>query len=231
MSVAKSYQTYEIVSEIFDMNNKPYVKVKMPSGIEKTVRWYTEEETRTFKPYVKRTEREALGFGEKGYITVFKGNTYPHLEWFRSIKIAKYNKTFNWLIPSTEELPDDIPADLTPIQIYWENVGDEEGSLFLESKIRQHLDSLLFDKGTSQFIGTIGERREFNVIVTKKITLDKYGYSSVMYIFEDKNENVLVWTTSAYRNWSVGDELTIKATIKAHKTYQNTNQTILTRCI
>ena len=96
MPVAKSYKDLPRLCEPFEANGKMYVKVQTKSGSEKLIRWYTEQEYKRMYPdkVVKkkriRSVKDVLGF-EKGYITIFKGNTYEDLEYFRSSN-AKYNK-------------------------------------------------------------------------------------------------------------------------------------------
>mgnify|MGYP007130714223 CR=1 FL=1 len=88
--VAKSYQELEIVGDVFVSSGRQYVNVKLKSGKLKTVRWYSDFEYAKMYPTAEKvseikhtkTQKEVLGFTE-GYITIFKGETYPHKEWFR----------------------------------------------------------------------------------------------------------------------------------------------------
>ena len=61
---------------------------------------------------------KALGFN-KGYITIFKGENE---DWFEK-SIARYARFWGWYIPSTEEIPKDLPDDLIPITLNWDLVG------------------------------------------------------------------------------------------------------------
>ena len=117
MAVAKSYQELEIVGDVFVSSGRQYVNVKLKSGKTKAVRWYTDSEyrkmypeavavDRSADPYYK-PQKEVLGF-TKGYITIFKGDTYSELDWFRA-SIARYARWWGWYIISTEEIPEDLP--------------------------------------------------------------------------------------------------------------------------
>ena len=233
--VAKSYQTYEIVSEPYAVGGKQYVKIKHPkTGNVRQARWYTETEYNKLYPEVKsaddfkfKNQKQALGF-EKGYITIFKGDTYPHLDWFRK-SICRYTRWWGWYVVSTEELPADMPADLIPIKLVWDIVGDETGNLRAESLVKCAVSQLLYDPTPSQFVGELGERIEIEVVVERAIELDSYHGRSTMHIMKDKDENVYVWTTAA-KSWSVGTAHKIRGTIKDHRTYKNEKQNILTRC-
>ena len=234
MAVAKSYQNLTIIGEPYEVTGKMYVQVKNEkTGVVRQVRWYTDEEysrmykTETANPKKVTTQKEALGFYE-GYITVFKGNTYQHLEWFRN-SVAKYNKLFGWYISSKYNLPFDLPAGLEPIRIDWESVGDEFGLLNPDYKVKMYLEELMFETHPSEFQGTIGERITINVEIKKVFEGSNYYGRYVIHTMEDEKQNQYVWTTSS-KKWSEGDKVCIAGTIKEHKIYRNTKQTILSRC-
>ena len=207
MAVAKSYQNIKIASEPYKVNGRMYVTLE--TG--RRVRWYTDAEYKKLygdKPAAApKTQKEALGF-QNGFITIFKGDTFSSIEWFRA-SVCKYNKIFGWYVPSTEEVPSDIPLGLEPIRIDWECVAADNGiDLKSETQAKEYAQQFLFDVSTSEFLGTVKEKLEVTVTI---------------------KSNVLVWTTSA-RTLIEGDTYKIKGTVKAHNVYKNTNQTVLTRC-
>ena len=238
MAVAKSYQELEIVGDVFISSGRQYVNVKLKSGKLKTVRWYSDAEyrkmypeavavDRSADPYCK-PQKEALGF-TKGYITIFKGDTYKHIDWFRA-SIARYARWWGWYIISTEEIPVDLPDGLEPIQLPWDIVGNDDGKLKLESTIQKAVEAIIYDAGTSEFVGEIGERVELTLTVTRTIEIENnYGHS-MMHIMEDDCGNVYVWTTAS-KSWPEGAVKNVRGTIKDHRTYKNTKQTVLTRCM
>lgn len=220
MSVAKSYQNYEIVKKPYENNNKFYVDIDFKGKI-KTVRWY-EEPMKKIRPL-----KEVLGF-TKGYITIFKGNTYSLLEWFQD-STARYHKFWGWYFTSEEKLPE-IPAGITPIQLKWEDVAFvDEDQLRPESQIKEHIDSLMYDPSPSKWQGEVGDRIERLLTITKVIPIEGYYGNSTMHIFSDPEENVYVWTTAA-KTLEIGKTYTIRGTIKQLSVYKNQKQTILTRC-
>jgi hypothetical protein len=124
--VAKSYQSLKQIGEPYTKNGKQYVVVlNEKTGNKREVRWYTDEEYVKYygnKPdKATKSQKEVFGF-DNGYITIFKGDTYSHLEWFRA-SIAKYNKLWGWAIASTESVPFDLPCGLEPIELQWDQVG------------------------------------------------------------------------------------------------------------
>ena len=108
--VAKSFQEMEIVCEPYTLTGRMYVKVKNPkTGNVRQVRWYTDSEYAKLYPEAKadittfKNQKQTLGF-EKGYITIFKGDTYTHIDWFRA-SICRYTRWWGWYVVSTEEIP------------------------------------------------------------------------------------------------------------------------------
>ena len=238
MAVAKSYQELEIVGDVFVSSGRQYVNVKLKSGKLKTVRWYSDAEyrkmypetvavDRSADPYYK-PQKEVLGF-TKGYITIFKGDTYSEIDWFRA-SIARYTRWWGWYIISTEEVPADLPEGITPIQLPWELVGQEDGNLKPEHLVKEAVESILYDESESEYVGSIGERLELFLIVERTIELDGSYGRSTMHIMRDDCGNLFVWTTAS-KSWSAGTEHHIKGTVKDHRKYKGEKQTVLTRCL
>ena len=238
MPVAKSYQELEIVGDVFVSSGRQYVNVKLKSGKLKTVRWYSDSEYRKMYPEAvtiarsadpsSKSQKEVLGF-TKGYITIFKGDTYAEVDWFRA-SIARYTRWWGWYIISTEEVPTDLPAGLTPVRLSWESVGQDSGELKPESLIKEAVEALIYDESESEYVGAIGERLELFLTVEKVIELDNNFGRSSMHIMRDDCGNSYVWTTAS-KTWPVGSEHHIKGTVKDHRKYRNQCQTILTRCL
>lgn len=229
MPVAKSYQSLEIVGDVFISSGRQYVNVKLKSGKLKTARWYSEAPAvdRSADPYYK-PQKEVLGF-TKGYITIFKGDTYAEIDWFRA-SIARYARWWGWYIISTEEVPVDLPAGIEAIQLPWESVGQDSGELKPESLIKEAVEALIYDSSDSEYQGTLGERLDLYLTVERAIELDGAYGRSTMHIMRDDCGNLFVWTTGA-KSWSAGTEHHIKGTVKDHCKYRNECQTVLTRCV
>ena len=179
----------------------------------------------------KRTRpyKDVLGF-ENGFVTIFKGDTYQHLDWFR-LSVARYNKLWGWYITSADEIPEDIPADLTPIRLQWEEITDDLGVLKTEKEIMAYIDTILYPNPVGEFVGSLGERIEVYLTVAKAIHLDDdYGGGKVMHIFLDDLNNTYIWTTAA-KSLAEGQTYKIRGTVKDHSIYKGVRQTILTRCM
>lgn len=237
MAVAKSFQSMKQIGEPYPSAGKMYVRVENPkTGTIRQVRWYSEAEYAKLYPEeavvaevtkMLRTQKEVLGF-DKGYITIFKGDTYAELEWFQR-SIARYTKLWGWYIISTEEVPEDLPPAVHPIQLPWTAVGNDNGTLKIDSEVIKAVESYLYDAGTSEYVGEVGERLTLDLTVKSSRTIDGYYGSSIAHTMEDECGNIFVWITAA-KNWPAGTKKTIKGTVKEHKIYRNQKQTILTRC-
>lgn len=231
--VAKSYQNLEIVGDVYTSNGRKYVKVRDAKGNLKQVRWYSDAEYAKYygEPVVStptKSQREVLGFGDEGYITIFGAIGMD--EEYEPLKYspARYCRHWGWYFPSTESLPEDLPAECVPIRLNWEQVGNDNGWLKPENELRDAVDPLIYPASPSEYQGKIGERIERNVLVVRNYKFESnYGISKIM-TFEDDQGNVYVWTTTA-KDWSEGTRHYIRGTVKSHSRFKNTKQTVLNR--
>lgn len=238
MTVAPSFQNFPVEGEPFISGGKQYVNVKNPkTGKIRTVRWYSEKEyaklypstpeEKSNDPYYK-SQKELLGF-EKGYITAFIGDTYAYKDYLKSIG-CKYTRWWGWYIKSTEELPSDLPAGLTPVKLYWEPMAKNDKWLKGDEEIKKYVDSQIYEPTDSEYVGSIGERLDLYVTIEKIVPLENnFGHSN-MYLMRDDCGNAFVWTTSSSKNWQAGEYKHIRGTVKDHREYKHDKQTILNRC-
>lgn len=234
--VAKSYQGLEQICEPYTVNGRMYVKVRTKSGTEKQVRAYSEKEFAKLYPTATvagaqssstKSLKEVLGF-TKGYITIFAGETYAALEWFR-YSPARFHKLFGWYFTSTEELPQGVPSCIEPKQLLWAKVAKDDNTLLPDAAVLAAVNELIYPPSTSQFVGEVGERIERVLTVKRAIPIEGNYAPSTMHVMVDEEGNEFVWVTSA-RTLEQGMIYNVRGTIKAHKVYQNTRQSYLTRC-
>ena len=231
--VAKSYQNLQIAGEPYSVNGRMYVKVIMNNGSLKQVRYYTEKEYQRMYPEIKqenkifKTQKEVLGF-EKGYITIFKGNTYEDKEYFK-MNAARYTRWWGWYFVSTIELPNDIPEDVFPIRLNWELVGNEDGTLKTEQEVKKAVESLIYEEDISEYQGQIGDKLELIVRVEKAILIQgNYGITT-LYTLRDYNGNCYIWNTAS-KSWQENTEHHIIGSVKGFNQYKGIKETILIRC-
>ena len=173
--------------------------------------------------------KKVLGFQE-GYITIFQGDIEANEDWFRRSN-ARYCVLWGWYVVSEEEVPSDLPDGIAAIKLEWDEVAVSDEDLKPNSIIADVVNNKLYPEGLSKYIGDIGERLLLTLTVIKNIPLGQtYEKETTMHIFHDEDQNEFVWVTGA-RNWPVETVKTIKGTVKDHKVYKGSKQTILTRCM
>lgn len=91
-------------------------------------------------------------------------------------------------------------------------------------------------KAISQFVGNTGDKIDVRCTYDHSAWFEMHmGWmTQTMYIhtFRDENGNVLIWKTSSNSlpDFSEGDQVEVKGTVKEHSTYKDEKQTVLTRC-
>lgn len=229
----------------------------MGSGIKvMDVRWYTDKERAALdraaerraeqakakqeERRIKFAARNAFGFGEAGYITLYKGDSTRISEFFKSFTIdeaghraAWYNTLFHWFTPSKMEVPENLPEGIEAVKLTWDAIRDETDEENLQMRdekyVQDYVNSLISEPSKSEYQGNIGEWITKTVTVTKNVTLDgRYGESH-MHILEDEAGNVYVWTTGS-KNVEVDKVINLKMKVKDHKEYNGTKQTIVWYC-
>ena len=237
--VAKSYETWPRLCEPYETNGKMYVKVRSPRGVEKTVRAYTKPQSaaptkngavEVIQP--AKSRKEVLGFGEAGYIWIFKGKTsnaiYEALEWFK-LSPCRYTRLWGWYLPSDIEMPDPLPASVEPIKLYWDEVSLND-VLIADKDIVSIVDEKLYDPSPSKWVGQVGDRLTDLVLTcTKAVEVESMYGSSMFFVFTDENENVYTWGTQAKR-LEEGHTYIMSGTIKSLENYRGTKQNNLSRC-
>ena len=229
--IAKSYQDLEIVRDTYIENGHRYCDVRTKDGKVKRVKSYTDAEYKRYYPDVKIIQqgnrKHILGF-DNGYITIFKGNTYANLEWFEH-SIARYHSLWGWYIVSTDVIPEDIPEGITPIQLAWGDVGNDDSTLKDTAVIKKVIEDKIYEEGPSQWQGAVGDKLERTLTVIKNIEKENYYGMNHIMTFVDVYDNLYCWSTNA-QNWPVGTEVRIKGSVKELGVYQKQKITYLTRC-
>lgn len=230
--VAPSYQKYNTIGDPYYINKRQYIVIDMGHGKTKSVRYYTEAEYNRLYPPVKiiqpaKSRRDTLGFGEAGYIWVFKGETYENLDWFHSSP-CRYTRVWGWYLPSNIDMPDPLPANVEPFKLYWDEVSFN-GDLIPEDQLKMVVDSKLYDEGTSVWVGKVGDRVEFTGTCATAIESNTMYGISHFYVFNGDDGNIYTWNTTA-RTLEDGKRYEVRGTIKDLITYKAQKQNVLTRC-
>ena len=236
--VANSYKNLEQVSDVYNIDGKQYVKVRMNNGTIKAVKAYTEKEysrylatsnspVKVIKPAASRDK--VLGFGDEHLIYIVKGNTFDNIDWLKW-SACRYNRMFGWYLPSTEPMPTAIPDGLEFIPMNWDAVVDENGELRPEDEVTNIVDEYRYDPSPSQYYGEIGDKIDMILVCDNRYQFENnYGLSTLHTFHDPETGNVFTWTTNA-RVLDAGTTYHITGKIKGYQTYHNVKQTILTRC-
>lgn len=241
MPIAPSFQTMKILDEPYLVGNKMYVRIENPkTGTIRQVRWYTDREFQQQWPQaalpeaevsasstILRPLKEVLGF-DKGYITIFKGDTSRDQDWFDR-SVARWHEYWGWYIISTDPVPSELPFGIEARQLTWDAIALNDNTLRCESEVRTAVESLMYEESPSKWMGEVGDRLNLDLTVTSTRSIDTAYGSSIIHNMVDPEGNVFVWITSA-KNWPVGAHKKLRGTVKEHKSFRGTKQTILTRC-
>lgn len=147
MAVAKSYQNMEQLGEPFKNGSNWYVKInyRYANGkcAEKVVKWYYNNPASSSFQF---NERNAFGFKDAGFITIYKGNQDRITKFFKEIapRQAWYNTVFLWHtysdMPNVENLPDDIE----PIRIEWDSVKLDDTKMRNKDELTKEIARLIY---------------------------------------------------------------------------------------
>lgn len=98
----------------------------------------------------------------------------------------------------------------------------------LDHKARETAKAQL---GASEYFGEIKKRDTFSLTLTGTNEFDGMYGTTYLYRFVDADNNTAVWFSSKNCDLSKGETYQVKGTVKEHKQYRDTKQTVLTRCV
>lgn len=183
-----------------------------------------------------RTYKEVLGFTSDkdtpsvhdGSIIIFKGDTYPHLEWFRQSP-ARYTTLWGWYLISTEPIPEDLPEGLEPIYLPWEAIAVNDDEIKSESAIKAAVEAILYPVIEGEWTGKVGERvQHYLTVLSATQYTGNYG-TTTYHVFADENNNRYIWNTAA-KHLNEGETYNMRGTIKELTQKKGHKVNILTRC-
>ena len=217
----------------------------------KEVRWYTDKQREALdraaekraaakavkveERRVKFAARNAFGFGEAGYITLFKGNQSVINEWAHETDPcrARFNMLFGWFCPSKLQY-ENLPEGIEPIRLEWADVcnpDDPENLTIRDDEFVKDFIKKLFGEPEvhSEYQGEVGDWLDKVVKIVKNVEVDgRYGLSRV-HIMEDEDGNQYVWITAS-KNLPVDTSIRMRMKVKEHKEYNGVKQTVVYYC-
>ena len=235
--VAKTYQSLEIQGEPFEENKRMYVNVITTKGLKK-VRWYSETEYRRMYPDaviednspMNFNARQAFGFGEKGYITIYKGQNVK--EWAENDRTnIWYNLTFGYYTPSKFPTPE-VLNGIEPIQLKWEQVQDYEDRMKSHEEVAKLVNNLVgvrTNESNSTFQGKENDWIEKEVCIRENITREDHFGEKHTHYMRDAEGNTYIWETGT-KNFEVGMAIKLRMKVKAHKEVKGEKCTVVWYC-
>ena len=235
MPVAKTYAKMEISGEPFMENKRLYINVVAPKGLKK-VRWYSDAEYRRMYPnevinngIMDFNARHAFGFGELGWITIYKGSTELLADFASSHHEAfRYNCTFDFYTPSRIPVPD-LPTGITGIRLAWNDVMDHDDRMKPHEEVRKIVEALLYDESASKYQGEINDWITKALSVRAKKTDETHFGTKHTYNLEDAENNIYVWQTGA-KDYTCGQTVSLKMKVKEHKEINGEKVTVVWYC-
>lgn len=236
MAVAKTYAHMELQGEPFKENGKMYVNVLAPKGIKK-VRWYSDTEYCRMYPESEVTvndimdfnARHAFGFGDLGYITIYKGNESA-LEYFADghHECFRRNLTFGYYTPSAITVHN-LPSGICPIRLSWDSVMAHDDRMKPHDEVIKIIATLIGNNTNSQFQGEINEWLQKTVTIKEKKSNETHFGTKHAYTLEDAENNLYVWETGA-KDYTCGQTVSLKMKVKEHKEVRNEKITVVWYC-
>ena len=233
--VARSYMTYAQIGDPYIENGKKYILVQTPNGNLRKARVYSPDEWKRMYPDLASTiedktaadYRKILGFGEAGFITIYYGNTYDNLDWFKRQPECRYNVYFGWYSPSKETLSAFPPEGVREARIEWSDVTSNGYSIDPD-KAKESVKRVIRDNAIGEYVGNVGDKIAIDLTVTHVSKPFGY-YDSRVHTFKDEDGNILIWKTAA-RILEVGKKYHVTGTIKELDDSTGRKITRLTRC-
>lgn len=176
-----------------------------------------------------KTSKEISGF-DKDIIYIVKGDSFAVKDSLKDLG-ARFRRDFGWYFGSFAEKPAELPSGLELVEVKWEEVGEANGEFKNEAVIKKVIDSKIYEPDDSEWQGTVGGRIEEFVLVENKREFESTYGSQICYTFRDERDNCYVWFTSVTSKTSFeqGESYTIRGTVKAHDSFRNIKQTVLSR--
>ena len=142
----------------------------------------------------------------------------------------KFNKTLKW--HKITQLDQEQPVKTTIENgVFTFDLEDslQSKDMTIEKVVENAVKAYNQTQHPTDWVGTIGERREFSAVL-EDIILYRNDYGSRMVKFKDAEGHNLLWFTAAEIKCNIGDKIILRGTIKEHSERKGIKSTILSRC-
>lgn len=238
MPVARTYEKFTMDGDPFKENGRMYVNVITPKGLKK-VRWYTDAERARMdriagvetkdKDIMDFNARYAFGFGNDGYITIYKGNSAVIERWAdENHACSRYNLTFGYYTPS-HLAPVNIPNSVTPIRLEWEEVMDHDDRMKPHEVVQKIVIQKLGIATQSEYQGEVDTWLQKMVTINEKKTRESVYGTKHTYSMSDVTGNTYIWETGS-KDYKCGTSVNLKMKVKEHKEINGNKVTVVWYC-
>ena len=220
--------------------------------LTKEVRLYTEKEYMSMKRAAaarkERAEKERKakmeaefdhnkelwlktnGFSEDGFTYVVTGNSYAIKDQLKEAGF-KYDSVLRWHRATPEGYEENTIKvnldDVIEISAWGEGHYLSSAKKFIDNLLKEEDD----EQEESEWYGEVGGKvKEHKVRFTNRYSYQSQWGLSNIYTFKDDTNHTFVWFTTKGLSYELNTPLILTGTIKEHKTYKDTHQTIVTRC-
>jgi hypothetical protein len=109
------------------------------------------------------------------------------------------------------------------------SAGQEAAVLKIIAKDAERKAAARLADAGSVFVGTVGKREDFTLTLTGEAQYDSMYGTQYLHFFKDAAGNVVIYKGSKKLAVAKGEEITFKATVKAHDERDGVKQTSLSR--
>ena len=171
--------------------------------------------------------RMAFGFGEAGYITLYRGHNVE--EWAENDRTGIwYNLTFLYYSPSKQKPTQDLNG-IEAIQLKWEMVAAEGCKMKPHDEVKRIIMGMTKIESGSAYQGEVDAWLEKEVTVRAKKSKDSRFGTKHTYTLVDAEDNTYIWETGA-KDYPCDKVVSLKMKVKEHKEVDGEKVTVVWYC-
>lgn len=190
-------------------------------------------------PEIRKEWLEENNFNAEGQTFLFLGNTYEAKERIKEYG-GKWDSVIGWHIAAPVDGFQFLMVTIEEVadENYWGYAISQDKCKNIENRRKEEFNKQnKIEEKTSEWVGEVKQRITVNVTYIGSASWEQPAYLSwepdvLMYLhkFVDADGNMLVWKTTSGISIDENTTVELTGTIKEHKEYKETKQTVLTRC-
>lgn len=190
-------------------------------------------------PEIRKEWLEENNFNADGQTFLFLGNTYEAKERIKECG-GKWDSIIGWHIAAPVDGFQFLMVTIEEVadENYWGYAISQDKCKNIENRRKEEYNKQnKIEEKTSEWVGEVKQRITVNVTYIGSASWEQPAYLSwepdvLMYLhkFVDVDGNMFVWKTTSGISIDENTTVELTGTIKEHKEYKETKQTVLTRC-